>query len=175
MKISKPWSTLRHWETLARKLPMGALLRGKVNGDRRVSAQILRKHLRQLRTAVTGDDADLVTNLVSECDAAYEQCRDVYDGKPLVLHSAETAMPDKVTDSAEQELYLTPGGIYSEADIEANGRQTASQRFVGFVSAHDMNPAVGALICPITETKANPEMHLDRERQELPVLLSSVR
>jgi len=76
----------------------------------------------------------------------------------LVLHeSSESDMPDKITDDAEQELYLTPGGIYSEADIEANGRQTASQSFASFRSKHDMNPAVGSLICPITQTKANPE------------------
>ena len=149
---------LSRWEALARKLPMGALLRGTASGDRRVSAQILRQHLGELQSAVKGDDPERVATLLAECNAAYQQCRDVYNGEPLVLHAAaEAEMPDKITDSAEQELYLTPGGIYTEADIEANGRQTASQRFVGFRSSHDMNPAVGALICPITETKANPE------------------
>ncbi len=66
-------------------------------------------------------------------------------------------MPDKVMDQEEEELYLQPGGIYTEADIEANGRQTVSQKYAGFRSAHDMNPPVGATICPITDTKANPK------------------
>jgi len=66
-------------------------------------------------------------------------------------------MPEKVADAEELELYLTPGGIYTEADIEANGRLTASQRFLGFRSAHDDAPQVGDLLCPITSTKAHVE------------------
>ena len=57
----------------------------------------------------------------------------------------------------EQELYLTPGGKYTSADIAANGKMTASQKFKGIASAHDMNPAEGDRICPVTRTKANPE------------------
>ncbi len=64
-------------------------------------------------------------------------------------------MPDKVADQAERELYLTPGGIYTQTDIEANGSRTASQKFRGFMAAHDMNPKSGDKICPITHTKAN--------------------
>lgn len=70
-------------------------------------------------------------------------------------HSA--AMPTKVADEAEQELYLKPGGKYTEADIEANGKLTASQKFAGFKAAHDLNPKSGDKICPITLTKANPK------------------
>lgn len=68
-------------------------------------------------------------------------------------HSAE--MPVKVADDAERELYLQPGGKYTEADIEANGKLTASQKFAGFKAAHDLNPKAGDKICPITLTKAN--------------------
>lgn len=71
--------------------------------------------------------------------------------------SHEPAMPTKVTDSAERELYLSPGGKYTEVDIKANGSMTASEKFRGFMSAHDMHPAKGAAICPITQTKANPK------------------
>ena len=67
------------------------------------------------------------------------------------------AMPRKVTDEAERTLYLTPGGKYTAADIKANGSLTASQKYRGFRSAHDMHPATGDVICPITETKANPK------------------
>lgn len=72
-------------------------------------------------------------------------------------HSSESAMPEKVADNAERELYLTPGGRYTAADIVANGNITASQKFKTFKSAHDMNPKAGDRICPVTETKANPK------------------
>jgi YHS domain-containing protein len=63
--------------------------------------------------------------------------------------------PVKVTDAAETTLYLTPGGKYTAADIEANGRQTASQKFDGRMAAHNMKPQPGDKVCPITQTKAN--------------------
>ncbi len=72
-------------------------------------------------------------------------------------HDANTEMPSKVADSAERELYLTPGGRYTAADIEANGNVTASQKFKGIKSAHDLNPKQGERVCPITKTKANPK------------------
>jgi hypothetical protein len=75
----------------------------------------------------------------------------------LTQDSHEPAMPQKVTDAAERELYLKPGGKYTEADIKSNGSTTASEKFRGFMSAHDMHPAKGATICPITNTKANPK------------------
>jgi YHS domain-containing protein len=64
-------------------------------------------------------------------------------------------MPAKVNDEEEVALYLTPGGIYTEADIKANGGVTASQKFKGVMSSHDMNPKPGDKICPVTLTKAN--------------------
>ena len=69
----------------------------------------------------------------------------------------DAAMPTKVSSQEEIDLYLTPGGIYTQADIEANGNMTASQKFAGFMSAHDMNPKVGDKICPITLTLANAQ------------------
>ena len=64
-------------------------------------------------------------------------------------------MPRKVTDEAERDLYLTPGGKYTAADIRANGSQTPSLKYHGFRSTHDLHPAAGEAICPITQTKAN--------------------
>ena len=61
------------------------------------------------------------------------------------------------TKRTEKALYLTPGGKYTEADIEANGSVTVSQKFKTFKSAHDMHPKPGDKICPITLTKANPK------------------
>lgn len=71
--------------------------------------------------------------------------------------SHDGVMPEKVTDTAEEELYLKPGGAYTEADILANGSQTASQRYRGFKSEHNLNPQTGDRICPITRTLANPK------------------
>lgn len=70
--------------------------------------------------------------------------------------STESEMPEKVVDSAEEELYLTASGSYTTADIVANGNQTASQRYKWFRAKHDFNPKSGDKICPITRTKANP-------------------
>jgi hypothetical protein len=66
-------------------------------------------------------------------------------------------MPQGVSAEAEGKLYLTPGGVYTEADIKANGNMTASQKFKGFRAKHDMRPKPGDKICPVTFTKANPE------------------
>lgn len=66
-------------------------------------------------------------------------------------------MPAKVADEAERQLYLTPGGLYTQADIEANGNVTVSQKFATFQASHDLNPKVGDKICPVTLTKANPK------------------
>lgn len=65
-------------------------------------------------------------------------------------------MPAKVSDDAERELYLTAGGVYTDADVKANGNQTASDKFKGFRAKHDMKPKPGDKICPVTMTKANP-------------------
>ena len=66
-------------------------------------------------------------------------------------------MPASLPAAEEQALYLTPGGKYTEADIAANGNVTASQKFKGVISSHDMKPKSGDRICPITLTKANPK------------------
>jgi hypothetical protein len=68
----------------------------------------------------------------------------------------QEGMPPKITDDAERTLYLTPGGKYTEADIRANGSQTASQKFERFRASHDFDPKPGDVLCPVTLTKANP-------------------
>lgn len=72
-------------------------------------------------------------------------------------HAESTSMPEKVGSAAEKELYLTPGGHYTTADIQANGNLTASQKFKGIKSDHNMNPKPGDTVCPISGTKANPK------------------
>jgi len=58
---------------------------------------------------------------------------------------------------SEKELYLTPGGKYSQKDIIANGEMTRSQKFASFKASHNPNPKTGEKICPVTLTKANSE------------------
>jgi hypothetical protein len=72
------------------------------------------------------------------------------------LHDSD-ARPEKISDEAESNLYLTPGGLYTQADIEANGNVTASKKFAAFHAAHDLKPKVGDKLCPVTLTKANPQ------------------
>ncbi len=65
-------------------------------------------------------------------------------------------MPTGVGGAEERELYLVPGGKYTAADIEANGRMTASEKFRGFRANHDFDPRPGDFVCPVTRTKADP-------------------
>ena len=68
----------------------------------------------------------------------------------------DEGMPNKVADDDERQLYLNPGGKYTEEDIKANGSVTATAKFKGLKSSHDMFPKPGDKICPVTKTKANP-------------------
>ena len=72
-------------------------------------------------------------------------------------HDESAGMPSKVANEAERELYLTPGGRYTAEDIAANGNVTASQKFRGVKSEHNMKPGSGDMLCPISGTKANPK------------------
>jgi YHS domain-containing protein len=57
----------------------------------------------------------------------------------------------------EEKLYLTAGGKFTGADIAANGRQTAGDRYKGWKAEHHMKPRRGDRFCPITRIKANRE------------------
>jgi hypothetical protein len=70
----------------------------------------------------------------------------------------DSAMPAaNLSDAEERALFLTPGGLYTQADIDANGEQIPSIKFRGIQAAHVMNPKPGARVCPITNTLANPK------------------
>lgn len=66
-------------------------------------------------------------------------------------------MPVSVSDKAAQKLFLTPGGLYTAADISANGNMTAKQKYGNQMSAHNPHPKSGDRICPITDTVSNPK------------------
>jgi hypothetical protein len=97
-----------------------------------------------------------------------------YRAKPLVLTVPSITFPDgryrfvaeyhpdhdgglptKVAGSEEEKLYLTPGGKYTEEDIRANGRLTASQKFKEFQLADHAKPNKGDSTCPVTDNRAN--------------------
>ena len=78
-------------------------------------------------------------------------------GFTTVTESHAEEMPDSLPAEAERKLYLTAGGKYTDADIKANGGMTATQKFKGVPSSHDMFPKQGDRICPVTKTKANPK------------------
>jgi len=66
-------------------------------------------------------------------------------------------MPRQVVDREESDLYLTPGGAYTQADITANGPTLPSQKYRDFLATHDFQPRPGDRLCPVTRTKANAE------------------
>ena len=71
--------------------------------------------------------------------------------------AGDAPMPQAVPDAAAQKLFLTPGGLYTAADIAANGNQTAKQKYGSQMSAHNAHPKPGDRICPITDTVSNPK------------------
>ncbi len=66
-------------------------------------------------------------------------------------------MPAKKGSDEEQKLFLTAGGIYTAADIKANGDTVPTLKYKGIRAQHDDNPKAGEKICPISKTKANPK------------------
>ena len=69
--------------------------------------------------------------------------------------SRDLVMPREVVDEEERQLYLSPGGVYTVADIRANGNALPSQKYRGFKATHDYSPLPGERLCPVTQTKAN--------------------
>lgn len=87
----------------------------------------------------------------------YVQTRLLPPGRDPAAAEAAHLMPAPTPSDQQQELYLTPAGLYSSADIAANGHITAADKYRGFRARHDANPQAGERICPVTRTKANPE------------------
>ena len=59
-------------------------------------------------------------------------------------------------DDDARKLYQTPGGAYTAADIAANGPVLPAVKFKGIKATHNIEPAAGDKLCPITLTKSNP-------------------
>jgi YHS domain-containing protein len=77
------------------------------------------------------------------------------------FHSPEgtghDAMPAKRADDEADKLFGTPGGLYTAADIQANGTRPPGEKYKGVRAKHDTEPKPGDKICPISETLANPQ------------------
>ncbi len=79
-------------------------------------------------------------------------------GFTTAIQRHDSDMPAAVSGAEEQKLYFTPGGKYTQADIDANGKLPAGAKFRGLMTRHDIAPMPGDFICPVTFTKANPKV-----------------
>jgi hypothetical protein len=65
---------------------------------------------------------------------------------------------EKPMSAADKALFLTPGGLYTQADIAANGNTSAYLKYASVVPSHDAQVKSGEPVCPISETKPNPQL-----------------
>ena len=86
----------------------------------------------------------------------------------------DDAMPVKKTTEEEAKLFLTPGGIYTAADIKANGNTIPAVKYNGIRPTHDVAPEAGPEDLPDLEDRLQPEVHLGGRGQDLRVLLHPV-
>ncbi len=86
-----------------------------------------------------------------------ERFRIAFSNATAAGDHAGAEMPAKKGNDEEEKLFLSPGGAYTAADIEANGKTVPSVKFKGIRPAHDDNPKAGQKICPISKTLANPK------------------
>ena len=64
---------------------------------------------------------------------------------------------DLASHRAEQQgLFLTPGGKYGQADIEANGNTIAARKFEDHEADHDLAPTKGGWLCPVASARSEP-------------------
>ncbi len=80
------------------------------------------------------------------------------DGKPYFGEFKEVPhekLPDIGGTPYERELHLTPGGIYTAADIKANGNVVPSVKYKDISWPHDDDLKPGDYVCPVTANKAD--------------------
>jgi YHS domain-containing protein len=77
-----------------------------------------------------------------------------------LAHVRHGEVPESVSGTpAERELFLTPGGIYTSADIMANGNTLPSLKFRDISWPHDDDLKPGDKVCPVTANKADSRCH----------------
>jgi hypothetical protein len=82
------------------------------------------------------------------------------DGKPkeseLFKYEPKKDSGEKKKTVSRGDLFRTPGGIYTAADIKANGDLPAKEKFKKVIHRDD-EAKPGDKICPISKGKANPD------------------
>jgi YHS domain-containing protein len=74
---------------------------------------------------------------------------DGHSAGPVALASGPT--------QRESDLFLKPGGIYTQADIEKNGNTVPSVKYQGISFPHDDDLKPGDRLCPVTVNKADEQ------------------
>jgi len=72
-------------------------------------------------------------------------------------HEGHAGQPKGVErgSARERELYLTAAGIYTAADVHANGNTVPSEKFKDIAWPHDEDLKPGDRVCPVTSQKAD--------------------
>lgn len=78
--------------------------------------------------------------------------------EPHADHKDHKKKAEAKADPKEVALFLEPGGIYTKADIEANGGKVPSVKYAGFKASHDIKPKSGDKLCPVTLTKSSDKL-----------------
>jgi YHS domain-containing protein len=156
-----------HWIPIyadwVRKLQVGVYLRtGRLSEFHRMKARLLEDRLELLEHELADNDREAVHDLIGLIARAERRLRIAFlsqsEPAPQSADRAKAVpMPEGAKADEERTLYLTAKGKYTDADIAANGRMTASEKYKEFHSSHDFNPKLGEPICPVTHTKANAE------------------
>jgi uncharacterized membrane protein YraQ (UPF0718 family) len=158
-KYAERWIPI--YSDWVRKLQVGVYLRTWHLSDyQRATARAVEDKLELLDHELAAGDPDAVHALVADVSRAEERMRASFNSNKryrFAFEEEHADMPPSATADAARELYLTPKGLYTAEDIAANGSVTAAEKYQGFHSAHDFKPKPGDRICPITQTKANPQ------------------
>src|SRR6185295_9556 len=64
---------------------------------------------------------------------------------------------EKKKSASASDLFKTPGGIYTVADIKVNGTAVPLEKFKGKTWKHEEDLKAGDKLCPITLKKAEAE------------------
>jgi uncharacterized membrane protein YraQ (UPF0718 family) len=154
-----------HWIPIysdwVRKLQVGVYLRTWHLSDyQRATAKAVEDKLDLLAHELAAGDNDAVHSLVADISRAEQRMEVSFSSKTpfhFAFEDGNALMPATATAEAARDLYLTPKGLYTAEDIAANGSITAAEKYQGFHSAHNFKPKPGDRICPVTQTKANPQ------------------
>jgi hypothetical protein len=86
--------------------------------------------------------------------AALVGCPDT--GKNSAAKNQPKREAPEAKKTSTEDLYTKPGGLYTEADIKANGTHRAVEKYKGLAHA-EATLKEGDKYCPISKEKANPE------------------